>query len=238
MQQIGYLYDTSTDLELIIGRHSLITYPLHNHASTFILNIVADGTITVTMGQQKYRYQKGELFICSPLSPHALHADAPYSLVSLCINKQSVYTLPLTILKNNVQHFLAPILPQLFCQSLLTALSRIQHYPPPAFLDDKPLTKLTEAACSLSDMARAAHMSKYHFLRCFKQTFGLTPHQFLLQNRVRQAQKLLPQTDNIAEVALITGFYDQSHLCRHFKKIIGLTPAVYKRTYGIMPSLL
>lgn len=64
-------------------------------------------------------------------------------------------------------------------------------------------------------MADATFMSKYNLIRIFKHEVGLTPHQFLLQNRIRKAQRLLETSATITEVALATGFCDQSHFIRH-----------------------
>jgi transcriptional regulator GlxA family with amidase domain len=70
---------------------------------------------------------------------------------------------------------------------------------------------------------------KITFIREFKRNIGLAPHHFQIQNRIRQAKHLLTQDDNvnITEVALATGFCDQSHFTKCFKRIVGLTPSQY-----------
>ena len=57
---------------------------------------------------------------------------------------------------------------------------------------------------------------------------GLTPHQFQLQNRIRKAQRLMHNAETITEVALSTGFCDQSHFIKQFEKQVGLPPLTYK----------
>jgi AraC family transcriptional regulator len=79
----------------------------------------------------------------------------------------------------------------------------------------------------LAELAAIAQLSPYHFLRLFKQSLGLTPHQYILQRRVAAAQQLLHGACSIAEVALRTGFCDQSHLTRCFKQALGVTPKQY-----------
>ena len=86
-----------------------------------------------------------------------------------------------------------------------------------------------ERRYSIDDMAEAAFISKYNLIRTFKHEVGLTPHQFQIQNRIRKAQRLLGEASTIAEVALATGFCDQSHFIRHFEKIVGLTPTDYRQ---------
>ena len=77
----------------------------------------------------------------------------------------------------------------------------------------------------LLDLAAIAQMSPYHFLRLFKQSLGMTPHQYILQSRIEKAKHLLCHSDRtIAEIALSVGFCDQSHLTRYFKRMVGVTP--------------
>ena len=80
---------------------------------------------------------------------------------------------------------------------------------------------------SLSDIAAAAHLSPFHLSRIFKKATGATPHQYLLQVRVNCARSLLTAGAgyrSLAEVAATVGFADQSHLTRHFKRMLGVTP--------------
>jgi AraC family transcriptional regulator len=80
---------------------------------------------------------------------------------------------------------------------------------------------------SLSDIAAAAHLSPFHLSRIFKKATGVTPHQYLLQVRVNSARSLLSAgagNRSLAEVAAAVGFSDQSHLTRHFKRLLGVTP--------------
>ena len=83
----------------------------------------------------------------------------------------------------------------------------------------------------LTDLAAVAGMSQYHFSRLFKQSMGITPHQYLLKQRVEQAQQLLKGTKlAIAEVALQCGFNSQSHLTKHFRATTGTTPSNYRKS--------
>ena len=75
--------------------------------------------------------------------------------------------------------------------------------------------------------AQNAYMSKFHFIRKFKEISGLTPHKFLIQNRIRKSQHLLLLGFSMVDIATMTGFYDQSHFNKYFKKIVGLSPTEY-----------
>jgi AraC family transcriptional regulator len=77
----------------------------------------------------------------------------------------------------------------------------------------------------LNELAAIAQMSPYHFLRLFKQSLGVTPHQYILQRRIEKAKCLLQHGElSIADVAARVGFCDQSHFTRYFKRIVGVTP--------------
>ncbi|MDL2402553.1 helix-turn-helix domain-containing protein [Rhizobium mayense] len=81
----------------------------------------------------------------------------------------------------------------------------------------------------LADLSAVAGLSVYHFAREFKRTVGASPHSYITQRRVETAQEMLARTDlPLSDIALATGFFDQSHLARHFRKFTGVTPAEYR----------
>ncbi len=80
---------------------------------------------------------------------------------------------------------------------------------------------------SLPDIAGAVHLSPFHLARLFKQSLGVSPHQYLIQLRVNSARWLLSAGSgerSLAQLANAVGFADQSHLTRHFKRVLGVTP--------------
>jgi AraC family transcriptional regulator len=82
---------------------------------------------------------------------------------------------------------------------------------------------------SLSDLAGAAAMSPFHFLRTFRAVVGMTPHQFILQTRLHRAAVRLRRTkEDISAIAFASGFNDLSTFNRRFARIMGLSPRAYR----------
>lgn len=90
------------------------------------------------------------------------------------------------------------------------------------FLDDFP-----QADVSLEELAKLAGISPFHLVRAFQKQFGFPPHAYQIQARLRYARTLLKAGHSISDTAQECGFHDQSHLHRHFKKAMGITPKQY-----------
>ncbi len=82
---------------------------------------------------------------------------------------------------------------------------------------------------TLTRPAATVGLEPFVLLRGFSRAYGLPPHSWLLQERVRRAQALLRAGLAPADVAAEVGFTDQSHLTRRFKRILGITPGRYRR---------
>ena len=96
-----------------------------------------------------------------------------------------------------------------------------------AYIDRHYAEKLT-----LHRLAESAGLSQPVFSRLFKRTTQTTPIQYITENRLNHARRLLADTDKtLANIAVETGFYDEAHFVRTFKKSRGLTPGDYRRQH-------
>lgn len=82
---------------------------------------------------------------------------------------------------------------------------------------------------SLDQLAQLVQLSPFHLLRIFREVVGLPPHSYLTQLRVTRAKHLIAASIPLAEAAAAVGFSDQSHLTKHFKALVGVTPGQYAR---------
>jgi AraC-like DNA-binding protein len=95
-----------------------------------------------------------------------------------------------------------------------------------AFLHDALADKIT-----LDDLAEHASLDKFHLVRAFRNQVGLPPYEYLTHLRVSRARELLRRGVLVSEAAQAVGFYDQSQLHRHFRRIVGVAPGVYARSF-------
>jgi AraC family transcriptional regulator len=86
-----------------------------------------------------------------------------------------------------------------------------------------------DADLSLAEISAVADLSQFHFARAFRRSTGLTPQQFLMQQRIERAKELLARNDlPIVEISLRTGFKNQSHFTSLFRKFTHLTPKTWR----------
>jgi AraC-like DNA-binding protein/mannose-6-phosphate isomerase-like protein (cupin superfamily) len=85
---------------------------------------------------------------------------------------------------------------------------------------------------TLNDLSNVTGWSKFHLLRSFTKQKGISPYSYLETIRVNHAKKLLEQGVKPVEVGFLTGFSDQSHLTKFFKRLVGLTPKQYMRIFA------
>jgi AraC-like DNA-binding protein len=80
---------------------------------------------------------------------------------------------------------------------------------------------------TLDDLAAHAALDKFHLCRAFRAQIGMPPHTYLTHLRIHRARLLLAEGVRASELAPRVGLYDQSQLTRHFRRIVGTTPARY-----------
>lgn len=93
-----------------------------------------------------------------------------------------------------------------------------------SFIDENYLEDI-----SLVQLVEKFQMSEIHLIRIFKKSFGLPIHSYIINKRVHKAKELLLLKLPIVDVALKSGFFDQSHLNRSFKRVFQITPKQFQK---------
>ena len=78
-----------------------------------------------------------------------------------------------------------------------------------------------------------AHISKYHFVRCFAAAYGVTPAAYLAERRVERAQDLLRATNlTVTEVCMLVGYSSLGSFSTKFRQLVGVSPSAYQRSFA------
>ncbi|MBL0882723.1 MAG: AraC family transcriptional regulator [Chitinophagaceae bacterium] len=95
------------------------------------------------------------------------------------------------------------------------------------------MNKHLEEKISVAQLAKIAHLSQYHFIRCFRSAYELTPLQYLTRLRLKQASLLLKKSDaSVGNIVSRCGFENESSFIRLFKKEFSITPIAYRKEFG------
>ncbi|MEE1925898.1 AraC family transcriptional regulator [Pseudomonas sp. 148P] len=232
-----------------------VCYARHSHEG-FSIGAITAGRSTYFDGQRWHEVEAGSVVMMNPGVVHACNpiADQPWSYLMLYVDMpwlrgqgfeplaQTLSTSP-TLYRGLVA--LYERLTDSHCASEDKRLAaecffgqlreQIEAAPLATGQGNERLQRAADyirAHCTeplkLEDIGEAAGLSTSYLIRAFKQHFGLTPHGFLLDHRVRYARAQLRQGRLIAEVAHEAGFADQAHLQRAFKQHLAATPGHYR----------
>ena len=182
------------------------SYPPHTHTGHMTVGYIEEGRVCMVLNGEAKIYGAGERFQIPPNTLHEIKTvgDECYSMVVLCTALEADEI----VAEDCARDY----------ESIVARLDELQ----------KSILENPENIYLIEQMAHDACISPFHMIREFKKAFGLTPHQLQMQCKVRKAQKLLEERP-AAEVTFDAGFYDQSHMDRCFKKVVGLSPKEYKR---------
>lgn len=122
---------------------------------------------------------------------------------------------------------------------LASLLSDCSHYgkfnrklPSPLLLKEisEFLADTPEKQHSLKEICKTYSIGRSHLLQSFKMAFGVSPHAYQLNHRIIRAKQKLAQQQNITDIALDCGFYDQAHFQKTFKRFVGQTPKSFQNS--------
>jgi AraC-like DNA-binding protein len=244
-------------VEVLHARFTDHAYPMHAHDSWTLL-IVDDGAVRYDLDKHE-RGAFGDLVtLLPPHVPHngcstsprgfrkrVLYLDAdhlPADLVGASVDTSAIVDPDLRRMISGLHRDLLTPGDELAAEGRLADIAerlraRLGSPSVPAKLDGTAAYRLRDlledrivAGLSLREASRLLHFHPAYLVRAFSHEFGMSPHQYVISRRVDLARRHILHGRPLWSAASASGFYDQPHLARHFKRILGVTPAAFYRT--------
>jgi AraC-like DNA-binding protein len=244
-------------VEVFHARFTEYAYPMHVHEAWTLL-IVDDGAVRYDLDRRERGTPHDTVSLLPPHVPHngapatphgfrkrVLYLDRTHlgdDLIGAAVDRSDLRDPVLRRRVGQVHAALARPGDELEAASRLALVGeRLREYLGRAGqprLADRPLARrlreLLDAhvaqGVALDEAAALLHAHPAHLVRAFSGAYGIAPHQYLMARRVDRARRLLLAGRRPAEVAVATGFCDQAHLTRHFRRLVGVPPGRYART--------
>ncbi|MFF3467566.1 AraC family transcriptional regulator [Streptomyces sp. NPDC002619] len=244
-------------VEVFHAHFTEYAYPMHVHEAWTLL-IVDDGAVRYDLDRHEHGTPHDTVSLLpphvahngSPATPHGfrkrvLYLDATHlgdDLIGPAVDGPDLRDPVLRLRVGQLHGALAQSGDELEAESRLTFVGeRLRRHLRPHLAAAEPrsdpalarslrelLDEHVTDGLRLDDAARLLHVHPAHLVRAFSTAYGIAPHQYLMSRRVERARRLLLEGRAPGEVASATGFFDQAHLTRHFKKLVGVTPGRYR----------
>jgi AraC-like DNA-binding protein len=244
--------------EVLHARFTDHVYPPHTHDAWTLL-LVDDGAVRYDLERHAHGASRTEVTLLPPGVPHDGRSQFPGGFrkrvlyleaatlgerVGRAVDHPAFDDAALRSRISALHGALRPDGDRLEAESRLAlVLERLAGHldrdvrPAPAVRDDAAADRLRELldarivdGLSLDDAAAALGRHPTHLVRAFTRRHGIPPHRYLTGRRIDLARRLLLDGRPAAEVAVATGFCDQAHLTRHFRRMLATTPAAYARS--------
>lgn len=234
--------------ELILYKFEGLTrsFPVHFH-ETMLVGMVIEGTRTLTIGTANFSMNRGDCLFLPPFWPHSCLCSRALPLAWAAIQ------IPVSTMSHLAQFLTMPLIggPS---EELAKTFSQLWKDPEgicPTALEKILLEKARSGKVypngsagaiagmwaslnlankiSLADLASCLGLDKYRLVRKFRGELGITPWRIIESMRINRASTLLKEERTIAQCALASGFYDQSHFSSLFRTLTGFTPGAWRR---------
>lgn len=232
-------------------------YPAHTH-DRWTLLVVDEGAVSYDLDRWGHHAAPSRVTILPPHVPHdgrsardghafrkrVLYLDEdwlPPPSIAAAVDAPTLLRPDLATTVDQLHQALAEPGEHLAAEGLLLdvqeAVTEHLHGARPTEADDVPLAarlrtllddRLAETV-TLDEASTVLGATPRHLSRCFTRAYGIPPHRYVTGRRVDRARSMLLAGTPTAEVASATGFHDQPHLTRHFRRLVGTTPAAFAR---------
>lgn len=247
MKNIIKFYEKGS-IEILHGQSSHC-FPLHSHES-FCVGAITKGTASFTINNDTRLLTTSTIFIIPSNTGISITTDSEYNYITICFknelkkqvenikfNKYFIelrYTEDLLVLcdifkkDNDENRFLNSILKLI--NSAIEPNSPLERKKSneTIFLVCEYIKKNANQKFDLDSLAKSFYLSKYHLIRIFKKEMGVTPHQYYIQAKMRIIKAEIFHVPSETTLATELNLFDESHLCKLFKRQMGLSIKDYK----------
>ncbi|WP_314059597.1 AraC family transcriptional regulator [uncultured Vagococcus sp.] len=236
------------------------SFPSHCH-DYYVIGLIIKGYRQLTCRQEVSELAPGDLFVLNPYDPHACAQIGTIPLDYQCLHVSPKKMKELTGIeiifndnvirsrtaKKRIKALFQGILAEenkatkedLFYILLSTFPTRVdQPESPLSIVQQKTINQVVtymtnhcQNKLTLDQLAHISELNKFTLIRLFLKGTGLTPYQYLETIRITKAKDLLRKQTNLLDISFNLGYNDQSHFSNAFKKLTGLTPKRYQKTY-------
>lgn len=230
----------SQNTEIVYIKNSRIHFEEHCHTDNFVFTLILKGSAELSQNKRARSVSAGGTFCVAPYRAHSLVSEERVELLSVCINKRVIFCFPAELWENFLNGLLSSVSKNtgISGKPLAEQINKIyaKYHGGDNAANDifkasrESLIAKPESEKTVEEYAKEIYVSKFYYIRKIKEVSGLTPRKLIIQSRIRKAQALLHSGTDISQTALITGFYDQSHFNKYFKKIVGIPPLEYLRS--------
>lgn len=207
--------------ELLKIENSSHDFPMHFHKRLCIGKVIS-GEKYLKINNLEKKISKDRIFIIPPYIAHSCKANGNIDYIIFCLNYEEINNLEilseganyLKISLNEIINLINNNRNSLYDKNNI--INYIIHH----------MEKNYNFNITVEEISKKLGYNKYYILHLFKEKIGISLHQYIIQLRIKEA-KQKNRNNNLLDIALENGFFDQSHFIRHFKKYEGITPKEY-----------
>jgi AraC-like DNA-binding protein len=212
------------EYELLRIENFSFDFPIHFHKRLCIGKVIS-GEKFIRINNQERTISKNEIFLIPPYIAHSCKSNGNNNYLIFClkyngINDLEILSVGAGYLKMDLEKMIKVI--NRNCNNI-SIKNKIINYLI-QYLEENYNSNI-----KIDDLANKLGYNKYYILHLFKEEIGISLHQYIIQLRIKRA-KQKNGNNNLLNIALENGFFDQSHFIKHFKKYEGITPKEYYKS--------